>query len=179
MASGLILVSNREYFRIVLQNLLWTISCRNMLFNKLNSSWNSTKLIMNGSRSKQSSTRYFLWFHNGVYGRRQWCWWHRDFGDLKLITICRCGWHHLVDGAWRGWSSSTVDDQKANTVTNILQLSPTDFVSIIHHQRRWNQLKFHLRIQHVVIWMSKQLFKNAGSQIKFLQIPMVKIFSIY
>ena len=35
------------------------------------------------------------------------------------------------------------------------------------------------RIQHVVIWMSKQPFKNAGSQIKFPQIPTVKIFPTY
>ena len=141
-ASGPILVSNREYFRIVPQSLLWTISCRNMLFNKLNSSWNSTKLILNGSRSKQSSTRYFLHFHNGVYGRWQWCWRHRDFGDLKLMAVCRCCWHLFDVGAWRTCSSSTVDDQKAKTVTNILQLSSKDLVSHIRHQHRWNPFSF-------------------------------------
>ena len=69
-------------------------------------------------------------------------------------------------------------------MTKRRKLSPTSYSC---HQKisspifvtNIDETLFHFRIQHVVIWMSKQLFKNAGSQIKFPQIPMVKIFSIY
>ena len=74
------------------------------------------------------------------------CWWHCDVGDLKLETVLEC-WRqnsNFGDLFWMLVPDAQVKrmlvTKMAKTVTNIVILSPTHFVSNIRHQHRCSHM---------------------------------------
>jgi len=68
-----------------------------------------------------------------VWLRWQWCWWQRYICDVMMVTDLRCWWHNHL--SW--WFFQCI-----KSVTNILNLSPTHFVSNICHYHRCHHDNF-------------------------------------
>ena len=62
------------------------------------------------------------------HGRLRRCWWQHYAGNFMMVTIERCWWQNHYDGDFF--------HEHLKSVTVILKLSPTHFVSNIHHQHR-------------------------------------------
>ena len=89
--------------------------------------------------------------------RWRWCWWLIVGNDLWMsVTEFRCWWQLLNVSA----RHVDIGDQNGHncqwqSVTNILSLSPTDFVSNIRHQRRCNRHKLVFKFLVWAFWLEK------------------------
>ena len=64
-----------------------------------------------------------------LFMRWQWCWWHRDIGDLMMVIDFRCWWqNHYVGDFFRyvgDFFNILIGHQHPESVTSITNLSPT------------------------------------------------------